>query len=527
MRGARVVETDCLIVGSGLAGSRAALAAAEKGIRVLVVSQGKTFSGSSFYPGTWGFGLVGPEEEEDVENFVETILDVGKNIPERRLVQAFVEAINPTVDELESRGLELLKPTPGHEKDSTYIPCFDRKHRRWRGLTKEKVKAFFQREFERNKIKTFEDTEILELSENEGRITGAFGRSLNNELLYFSASSVILATGGLGGLYRHKLTTTDVLGTGLGLALRHQARGINTEFMQIMLGFSRPAPKTIFNEKTYEAAGFRNGEGERVIPMLLPEGITEDAVLHARSQHGPFTASRLGKYVDLALFRASMKSPEQAVHLQYDLEKLEHQEFTKVYFDWLKREKGVSPEEDIQVRLYMHASNGGIAIDEKAYTGVPGLYAAGECTGGMHGADRIGGLATASALVFGKIAGEEAAKMGRNRGKTPSPELLGLRIPQAQERRRILQEKMSEDAFLLREEKALNTLEETLKTWEGEAVEEPNLTVSEAAESLRLVNLMASARHVLKAMAQRPHSLGSHYREDDPGDLKGEKDDYR
>ena len=62
---------------------------------------------------------------------------------------------------------------------------------------------------------------------------------------------------------------------------------------------------------------------------------------------------------------------------------------------------------------FMHAANGGIRINEKAATSVPGIFAAGEATGGVHGADRIGGLSTANALVFGKIAGREAAKHAR------------------------------------------------------------------------------------------------------------------
>ena len=70
----------------------------------------------------------------------------------------------------------------------------------------------------------------------------------------------------------------------------------------------------------------------------------------------------------------------------------------------------------MRVAMYAHASNGGIKIDKAAaHTGVAGLYACGEATGGMHGADRIGGLSSANGIVFGRIAGASADSGGAGR----------------------------------------------------------------------------------------------------------------
>ena len=68
----------------------------------------------------------------------------------------------------------------------------------------------------------------------------------------------------------------------------------------------------------------------------------------------------------------------------------------------------------MRVAMYAHAANGGIKIDKTAFTGVEGLYACGEATGGMHGADRIGGLSSANGIVFGRIAGASAAQAAQN-----------------------------------------------------------------------------------------------------------------
>ncbi|MDU7015950.1 MAG: FAD-binding protein, partial [Streptococcus mitis] len=75
-------------------------------------------------------------------------------------------------------------------------------------------------------------------------------------------------------------------------------------------------------------------------------------------------------------------------------------EFIEVYFKWLKENKHLTLDDEINIGIFFHAANGGISINKKAETKVDGLFAAGECTGGMHGADRIGGLSTANGLVF-------------------------------------------------------------------------------------------------------------------------------
>lgn len=75
----------------------------------------------------------------------------------------------------------------------------------------------------------------------------------------------------------------------------------------------------------------------------------------------------------------------------------------------MRQSLNIEPTDELRIAMYAHAANGGIRIDRNAWTGVKGLYACGELTGGMHGADRIGGLSSANGLVFGRIAGKAAA----------------------------------------------------------------------------------------------------------------------
>ena len=98
---------DVLVVGSGIAGIMAALAAAVAGRSVILASSGPVFSGSSFYPGTWGLGLIGPENEADQEDLVQSILEVGCGMADEAMVRAFVEGIAPAIEGVKAMGVQL------------------------------------------------------------------------------------------------------------------------------------------------------------------------------------------------------------------------------------------------------------------------------------------------------------------------------------------------------------------------------------------------------------------------------------
>ena len=193
------------------------------------------------------------------------------------------------------------------------------------------------------------------------------------------------------------------MGIGHSLALAAGCTLVNMEFMQMMPGYITPAYKTVFNEKVFRFTRFSKADGS---PLLTPE---EAELLEIRSTHGPFTARLSSKAVDISLFREFMANERGCVATYCEEMKENPPEFVKVYFDWLLSAKGVSVDDPIHVGIFAHAANGGIRIWPDASTGVPGLFAAGEVTGGMHGADRIGGLSTANGLVVGTIAGESAA----------------------------------------------------------------------------------------------------------------------
>lgn len=530
------IKTDVLIIGAGLAGILSAISAAEAGAEVTLVSSGAICSGSSFYPGTWGFGLVGPENKADEKDLADTIMQVGCQMPDRKLVEFFVSHINESISYLEQMGVPLKKAD--NPKEREFIPCFDHKTRSWHGIVKEEAKPVFQARLKELGVQTLPHTEVTELRfEQEAesgfpsaprRVTGAVAVKDQRELVEFRCRSLIIASGGLGGLYRYRLNPGDVTGMGQYLALTAGAKLVNLEFMQMMPGFISPAYGTVFNEKIfrYTCSPAYDGWEEKERQELL----------ELRSGHGPYSSRLESGRVDEALTAAWAKEPEGVV-VSYAPELKNHQpEFVKTYFEWLEREKRLTVDDPVRLGIFAHASNGGIQIDENGFTGIPGLYACGEVTGGMHGADRLGGLSTANGLVFGRAAGTAAAKAAQavadSETKKPSVSTVAPTpaFTQAAEQaediqtvkavRMELKTRMSACAMIGRSEarcaEMLDWLSESKKRWCSEVAMGENLNLY--LEQCRLRSEIMMAICMIYAIRLRKESRGSHHRDDYPAE---------
>lgn len=199
----------------------------------------------------------------------------------------------------------------------------------------------------------------------------------------------------------------------------------------MMPGYIRPAPKTIYNEKVFRYSLFQDSEtGFSVFQGLDEEQVKE--ALEKHSFHGPYTTRLPSRIIDESIFQSFLEN-RNGVKVAYREEIWENQpEFVKTYFDWLWEQKGLTVRDPIWIGIFAHASNGGIMINSRAETGVEGLYACGEATGGMHGADRLGGLSTANGLVFGRIAGAEAAAHGKKGDRLVTTEAKLMVVPEAE-----------------------------------------------------------------------------------------------
>lgn len=501
---------DVLVIGCGIAGISAALQAAECGCSVTLLTSANLFSGSSFYPGTWGLGLIGPEDSSDQADLARSIQEVGCGMANPQLVETFVSGIQPAIQEIRNLGIHLRRAVQKDQKE--FIPCFDHKCRDWNGIEFDSARPVFSRRIQELGIRTLEHCQVLRLVQHQGRVQGVVA-AWEGRIRYLGCRAVVLATGGYGSLFRYHLCTGDVAGEGQALALEVGCKLVNMEFMQMMPGYLHPAPKTIFNEKTFRFTRMRKADGT----SLLPPGKASQALLELRSSHGPFTARLASREVDLALFRAFL-ADERGVEVTYAQEMVDHPpEFITTYFDWLEREKGLTAADAIHIGIFAHAANGGIAIDRNTFTGVPGLFACGEVTGGMHGADRIGGLSTANGLVFGGRAGQAAAAAC---AETPQPvgqvEFSPLSHPDPAGATRMLQDAMFRHAMVLRTEEGLTATCNQVEALSHAILSASDQTAAPCVSTYRLARQLTTAQCVLKAALLRRESRGSHYRADYP-----------
>lgn len=506
-------STDVLVIGSGIAGLCAAIEAARAGVTVTVASAGKTMSGSSFFPGTWGLGLIGPVNEDDEQDLIDTIQTVGGGVADPDLVQTFVHSIPQAIEWLEQDlGVELQRPQSAESaQQKQFIPCFDHKTRMWRGLTRKPLEDALTTRIESLGIRLLPRHELIDLVEDtNGRITGTMLYDLTeNRIVPFAAKATIIATGGTGGLFERSLTSADVLSSSQAIALAHSASLINIEFMQMMPGFIEPKRNLVFNEKTW-----------RYVKFDQPVDIADDkldSLLEQRSGYGPFTSRLDSRAIDLVIDQAGT----EGLALHYNFPRKDVPEFVQTFATWLQDEHGIAPTDEMRVAMYAHAANGGIKIDKTAYTGVKGLFACGEATGGMHGADRIGGLSSANGIVFGRIAGASAARAAQDAPETPLKTDIalpqrGLAKADVERLTRCLKHTMSTYCMINRTEKGLST---ALQELEGLKSESATLSVvdahdNEIAALARLQSQMLLATEMVKAMRKRTESLGSHYRAD-------------
>lgn len=506
-------STDVLVIGSGIAGLCAAIEAAREGVTVTVASAGKTMSGSSFFPGTWGLGLIGPVDAEDEQDLIDTIQTVGGGVADPELVQTFVHGIPKAIEWLEQDlGVELQRPQSAESaQQKQFIPCFDHKTRMWRGLTRKPLEDALTAQIGALGIRLLPRHELINLAEaTDGRITGAVLYDRTEEhLVPIAAKATIIAAGGTGGLFERSLTSTDVISSSQAIAQAHGASLSNIEFMQMMPGFIEPKRNLVFNEKTW-----------RYVKFDQPVDIADEKLgdlLEQRSGYGPFTSRLNSRAIDLVIDQAGT----EGLALHYDFPREDVPEFVQTFATWLQDEHGIAPNDKMRVAMYAHAANGGIKIDKTAATGITGLYACGEATGGMHGADRIGGLSSANGIVFGRIAGASAARAAQNTPETPLKTDValpqrGLAKADTERLTRSLKHTMSTYCMINRTEAGLSAAQQELEGLKSEsaALSRAHAYDSEIAALARLQSQLLLATEMVKAMRKRTESLGSHYRAD-------------
>ena len=461
-----VVEHDILVIGAGGAGLRAAIAATQRGLSVGVVTKsllGKAHTVMAEGGMAASVGNVDPEDGWQT-HFMDTMKS-GKFLNNWRMAEIFAKEAPDRVYELEQWGALFNRTEEGKISQRSFGGHTYRRLCHVGDRTGLEMIRTLQEKTLATDAKVYMETTCTRLFKNdEGRVVGALAYTRESgRFIHFKAKAVVMATGGWGRNY--KVTSNSWEGTGDGAVLAYDAGAelVDMEMVQFHpTGMVWPpgVRGLLVTEGVRGEGGLlRNSEGERYMENYDPEKMelsTRDVV--ARANYTEVTEGRGSEHGGVFL---------DITHLGYNgiMKKL------PVMYEQFKNLADIDiSKEPMEVFQTIHYVMGGIKVDpETCETTVPGLFAAGECAGGLHGANRLGGNSLTDLLVFGRRAGEGAAESVKSNGYSTEIEESQIET----EKKRVLeplerqdgenpyelqqqvQEAMMEHANLMRNEESL------------------------------------------------------------------------
>ncbi len=416
-------NVDVLIIGCGGAGASAALLASENGARVLVTT--KLRLGDANTVGAQaGTQAADRSNDSPVIHYLDTIGGGHfENIPE--LVEVLVKDAPSAIKWLEKLGVNWDKTPDGAMYELSGGGTSRRRLHSARDYTGLEEMRVLRDELKNKGIDFLEFAPAIELIlDDKGQIAGAILLNLETEeLIIVRARAVVMATGGIGRLHIQGFPTTNHYGaTADGLVLAYRA-GAELIFIDTMQYHPTGAvyPLQILGQLVTEkvrtlGAQLVNGRGEQFIMPLEPRDIVASAIIREcrEHRHGLHTPNgEAGVWLDSPMIDILRGEGTIARELPAMV-----RQYRRFNIDITR--------EPILVYPTLHYQNGGIRIDTEGATNVPGLYAAGECTGGVHGRNRLIGNSTLELFVFGRRAGRAAAQYAR-KVKRGSPTLEHVR----------------------------------------------------------------------------------------------------
>jgi succinate dehydrogenase / fumarate reductase flavoprotein subunit len=446
---------DVLVIGAGGAGLRAAVEAREAGLSVAIIC--KSLFGKAHTVMAEGGAAASMGNVNDNDSWMVHFRDTmrgGKFLNHFRMAELHAKEAPDRIWELETWGALFDRTKEGkisqrnfggheyprlaHVGDRTGLEIIRTMQQKIVQLQQKDSREFGDMEA---KIKVFAECTITEILKENGKIAGAYGywRETGEEIL-FEAPAVVIATGGVGKTFKITSNSWEGTGDGHALALKAGANLVDMEFLQFHpTGMVwPPSVRGILVTESVRGEGgiLTNSEGERFMfkyipdvfkdkyadneaeadrwyvdqdnnrrpPELLPRdevarAINTEVKAGRGTEHG-------GVYLDV-----SKRIPAEVIKKR--LPSMWHQFYELAGVDITKEAMEVGPT--------CHYVMGGVEVepDTAAAVGVPGLYAAGEVAGGMHGSNRLGGNSLTDLLVFGRRAGAGAAQYVKSAGANP------------------------------------------------------------------------------------------------------------
>ena len=552
-------EHDVLVIGAGGAGLRAAVEASAAGVKVGVIT--KSLLGKAHTVMAEGGIAAALSNTDDRDSWRVHFADTmrgGQYLNNWRMAELHAKEAPDCVRELEAWGAlfdrtpdgRILQRNFGGHRYPRLAHVGDRT-----GL--EMIRTLQDHGIHLG-LDVFMEYTVVTLLKDGDRIAGAFGYDRERGRFHlFQAKAVVLATGGIGRAYKITSNSWEYTGDGLALAYEAGAGLQDMEFVQFhptgmiwppsvcgilvtegvrgdggvlrnkegrRFMFSAIPPLYVNQTADNEEEGFRYTQGDKNA-RRPPELLTRDHVARCirtevregrGSPHG-------GVFLDIAWIKERI--PNAAEHIKKKLPSMYHQFKQLADIDITKEPMEVGPT--------THYMMGGVRVDaESQMTDVPGLFAAGECAAGLHGANRLGGNSLSDLLVFGKRAGDYAARFAKehSQGKVNPDELAGVEAralkpfenqgPAPYAIQYALQDTMQDLVGIVRVEnemlQALDKIQEFKTQAEQAGVPGHREYNSGWHTALDLQNLILVSEMVTRSALERKESRGAQFRDDYP-----------
>lgn len=376
----KTIQTDILIVGTGASGLFAALHVPED-IQVLMITKDEVEHSDSFLAQG---GICVLRDDTDYDSFMEDTLKAGHYENRVESVDIMIRSSRDVIRELVDYGVDFAKKDG--EFDYTREGCHSKPRILFHeDITGEEITSKLLKAVRtRSNVTILEHVTMLDLVEKDNRCYGVVASQEDGEDCFLEAEYTILATGGIGGLYKHSTNYPHLTGDALALALRHHIELEHIDYIQIhptTLYSKKPGRRFLISESVRgEGAKLYGADGKRFANEVLPRDLlTAEIRKQMEKDQTPYVwldMTVLGEEVIKSHFPHIY---ERCLEEGYDVTK-----------DW------------IPVVPAQHYFMGGIHVDKHSKTSMEHLYAVGETScNGVHGANRLASNSLLESLVFG------------------------------------------------------------------------------------------------------------------------------
>lgn len=381
-------KTDIVIVGTGVAGLFSALNL-PKDKNIIMVTKSTAEESDSFLAQG---GICVLKNEDDYESYFEDTMRAGHYENKKESVDIMIRSSREIINDLISYGVDFEKKDGelAYTKEGAHSTPRILFHKDITG--KEITSKLLSRVRELSNVKIVENFTMVDIIEKDGKCFGIIGKNEKGEYEAITAEKTILASGGIGGLYRHSTNYPHLTGDALGIALNHNIKLENIDYIQVhptTLYSKQKGRRFLISESVRgEGAVLLNANMERFTDELQPRDVVTTAIYKQMEIDNT-------PYVWLSL----APIPKETV--------LHH--FPNIYSRCLEERYDVT-KEPIPVVPAQHYFMGGIWVDSVSKTSMDNLYAVGETScNGVHGRNRLASNSLLEGLVFAKRAAKDIA----------------------------------------------------------------------------------------------------------------------